>query len=120
MKSNQLLFCPSDSNAKSSNPPQPNNNISYGWNAYYLAVDHTAWRGGGVNIATINSVSQTVLLADTHADTFSRYQVDPNYATYRPIPRHLEGANVAFVDGHVKWYSKDNDIFSTSTLWDLN
>jgi prepilin-type processing-associated H-X9-DG protein len=33
--------------------------------------------------------------------------------------RHNEGANFAFVDGHVKWFRQSDKIQGTNYLWDL-
>jgi prepilin-type processing-associated H-X9-DG protein len=36
----------------------------------------------------------------------------PTYATVsRPAPRHNDGCNIVFVDGHVKWMKRDRPFY---------
>ncbi len=49
----------------------------------------------GANLATVAQPSETVLF----------YEVD---ASGQPIFPHNEGADVCFVDGHVKWFNQEN------------
>ncbi len=119
IKSYQVFYCPSDS-THSSTGTFSNSNISYGWNYAYLtlpACTPSAYGCGGVSLAYIQSVSQTVLLGDSQDGL--PYVI--NYAgVYQPLPRHLEGANFCFVDGHAKWFKIPGTITANSGLWNGN
>jgi hypothetical protein len=55
-----------------------------------------------LSIAAVVKPSETLLLADSEGAT--RYDIRSTYQTTRNISdRHLNGANIAFADGHAKW-----------------
>lgn len=126
VKSNQLFFCPSDSTATTTAAPSAGN-VSYGWNYEYLtrqACSPANYFCGGVALARIQTVSETVLLADSGQNSLN-YVISAAYdnplgTNYGPSPIHLEGANVAFVDGHSKWFKVPGPITSSVALWDLD
>jgi len=108
-------------------------NIGYG-----ISYPHIAWVGGGAALAGIQRPASVMLLTDTEGEDASRRQFQLNIA-YCPIcfpvgsiagapqngipveGRHSEGVNVAFCDGHIKWFrreqlvSNNNDIFGHSS-----
>ena len=96
LKNAQILVCPSDDSPQALNLyPGGSGTIatSYGYN------------GGQLNNYSMGSVempAETLALLDGVA-----YYAAYNDANYRPEARHNEGCNVAFVDGHAKWYSLD-------------
>jgi prepilin-type N-terminal cleavage/methylation domain-containing protein/prepilin-type processing-associated H-X9-DG protein len=122
VKSVQVYFCPSDSAQTSSSTYSPAS-VSYGWNYYWLQNKPMGDDlHGGVSLAAIDAVSQTVLLGDSNGETTgtppvpsNRYIIYPCCA-YIPVERHLEGVNMAFVDGHSKWY-KVPALVDNYTLW---
>jgi prepilin-type N-terminal cleavage/methylation domain-containing protein/prepilin-type processing-associated H-X9-DG protein len=135
VKSTQVFKCPSDSSPV--NVTSGYN--SYGYSYYYLAQDPDA---GTVSLASIQSPSETVMITDKD-DTSTRDFVYPPqgwginggswhtgtvttseaYTHGNVDPKHLEGVNVAWCDGHVKW-QKIEALNGPSTnrplLWDLN
>jgi prepilin-type N-terminal cleavage/methylation domain-containing protein/prepilin-type processing-associated H-X9-DG protein len=118
-KSKQLFFCPSDSSINQ-NYQLAGANLSYGWNFVYLtlaACTPMDYGCGGVSLASINQVSETILLAD-RSDGGFQYVI--SWDGYPPSARHLEGTNVAFVDGHSKWFKLPGVLLKDATLWDLN
>lgn len=119
LKSNQLLYCPSDTGLNTNIPPNVNN-VSYGYNYLYLNVDPVAYNKGGVSLAAIGTVSETVLLGDGGLPSAGSYVIQWNSANYRPRPLHLEGSNICFVDGHSKWYKMPGVLTQSAALWDLN
>jgi len=126
VKSRQLFFCPSDSKGNSSNAIS-SSNVSYGWNYNSLtlpACSPSAYGCGGIALATIQSVSETVLLADSSNNSLhyviSRAYDNPPGTNYGPSAIHLDGTNVAFVDGHSKWFKVPGTITSDASLWDTN
>lgn len=99
-------------------PAKPDTGIGYGYNYYNLGFDHITYHE-----AEIVSESETIACVDAGRVTNPTAAPDdweedfddgtlvsmPNDPAYnvaypcRPTARHLEGCNVAFLDGHVKW-----------------
>jgi prepilin-type N-terminal cleavage/methylation domain-containing protein/prepilin-type processing-associated H-X9-DG protein len=124
VKSQQLFVCPSDTHFQRGSAIS-DQNISYGYNGVWIGGNDTT-----KPVATLSEIaftSQTVLMADAHHQALSNFKAFPKEVAdgYQPYPVHLEGANFAFVDGHVKWYQKTNTIFIEGTdgdpdnQWDL-
>lgn len=143
IKSEQILLCPS----------APRRQSNYTWFGYtnYNAnslVLHQGSTGEGraipltmfnssMTMFTIDGGGNSVSLAwsdiyySRNADGTGNFGETENYAV---APRHLEGANVAFLDGHVKWIPKQKIYLQydgtpverininpfTSTYWDYH
>ena len=115
LKSTQIMVCPSDSGIGGT----PVLSYTYSNN---LGIN------GGVSLAALENPTQTVMYADAlgfasgaanpnprglyffmnAADMGGRYaeagaSATSDYSGLIKADRHLEGANYAFVDGHVKW-----------------
>ena len=113
VKSNQIFVCPS----------QPSGTTpSYGYSAY---INQMIYSKPPVAMAQVNNPSETVMFNDCYRIycTYSRptdvFQPWTGNTIYSP---HLEGYNVAFADGHVKWFGKNNPIglnnaTSIATYW---
>ena len=109
LKSTQIFQCPSEPSG-----PVASTSNSYGYTDYmYNNNLYTAGpTGGGISQSAFVSPSNTVLNADATSNwAFST--LGYNY-TWAPTTgtstgpndyyhRHLDGANVSFADGHVKW-----------------
>lgn len=125
IKNNQIFFCPSDSNRNTSVAASASN-ISYGFNYNYLvtpACTPVNYGCGAVSLAAIGSVSETVMLADTGTNN-NHYAANwaydnPPGTTTGVSAMHLGGCNVAFVDGHAKWFALPG-VINTVALWDLS
>lgn len=130
VKSNQVFFCPSDGNITATdatvkiNPSNPVTyyNVSYGWNNIYLTMAAApsptyAYGYGGDPLPKIPNPSQVVMLADRNHTTGGNYWDISQASPYQPYSIHLGGANFAFVDGHVKWYTIPGVILNDSTYW---
>ena len=102
IKSSALWECPSNNDCKA---------ISYGWNR---SLD--GW--GSAKLATVQRPSETVVIADHRVNVTFRWSGgwlasneaccggqanDPVYPHWLN-PVHNGGSNIAFVDGHAKWY----------------
>jgi prepilin-type N-terminal cleavage/methylation domain-containing protein/prepilin-type processing-associated H-X9-DG protein len=106
-KSTQVFVCPSQQNA---------NVGGYGY-SLYISNLKGAYNGTAyipVNEAQLNNVSQTVMMMDCNYSTSCVY-ADPVQLSFVPMTSvkdapHLDGYNMAFADGHVKWLNKNNPI----------
>lgn len=111
-KSKQIFACPSQTNTlDSSNQPNDPPVIPNGTNAVSYAYNYELAGGSGQPLPSITDVSRTCLVADVESGVdrvvaFNFFSSDPNRFTV--APRHLEGANMVFADGHTKWFEKSN------------
>ena len=98
---------------------------SYGSNVFIMP---TLNGGSGqpnalINLSQIAQTANTVLLADAWGSSsypdcgfWSIEGPNPNFYGYQEIQfRHLEGTNVAFADGHVKW-AKESKLLNDAAL----
>lgn len=99
MKSTQIFSCPSDANASDSNKS------SYAYNNNLNVA----------NESSMNNSAVIVLMSEVAANGGNTTQT--LNAAGGASTRHLDGANFAFVDGHVKWY-KPNKVVTTTTTSD--
>jgi len=105
-KNVQVFECPSQSNESYG---------GYGYNVYVSNLKYDPYVP--VNQAQLNNVSTTVLMMDCnymyciYASPQGAFAplTDPRYAP------HLDGYNMAFADGHVKWLNKNNPIGLSTT-----
>lgn len=102
VKSVQLFNCPSATIDPwtGSNSPTPTRNLSYGINATLIPAS-----GSPTSMASIDRVSETLLAADsTGVYPYALYSGAITTGNTRYISdRHLDGTNIVFADGHVKW-----------------
>jgi len=126
IKSSQVMNCPSATAS--------NNYTRYGVN-----YPHLSWTGGGAAMGIISRPSEIGMLFETQYDTGGQlklaycpghYPIPPGVAGDRTpngfpiVPRHNEGMNIAYVDGHCKWMMQttlyttagSNDIFGHAKL----
>jgi len=74
-----------------------NSTVSYGANMNLLNVSDP------ISMAQVEKPSQTIMLADSEGAT--TYGIYKTWSSSRYISdRHLDGANLAFADGHAKWF----------------
>jgi len=105
IKNQQVFVCPSSNNGVVRVGPSPNIGTHYGWNWTYLGSD--TW---GRALAEITKPAETIAYGDSISYVISYYQ----YA-YRPLKWHNEGTNLGFVDGHVKWLTREQIYTGTDT-----
>ncbi|MFO7947123.1 MAG: DUF1559 domain-containing protein [Armatimonadota bacterium] len=101
IKNKAILVCPShDSGKLDISKEYPDFEPSYGWNYRWIEF--------GTSLAAFEKPAQTVLLADC-----SRWHLDGTHGSpgsnYWPSPRHNDGANFGFADGHAKWFNADKN-----------
>ncbi|NUP99972.1 MAG: prepilin-type N-terminal cleavage/methylation domain-containing protein [Armatimonadetes bacterium] len=119
-KNQQLYVCPSASNLGTWNPA---GTFSQDWTTttgYHMNVVHysggaTATPPTSQSLASINSPSETILIADGagsegFANPSGAVTHDYNRVTSNPTEgrRHNEGCNYTYMDGHVKWLKAEN------------
>lgn len=116
IKSEQLYQCPSDMTPPPNNPTHPERATSpIGYADYWYNFNMGGnGSGGGVSIASITYPSNTILNGDgdgsnTNAATYSRSTARASAGG----AKHLEGANYAFTDGHVKWLKPERVLDGT-------
>ena len=115
LKSKQIFQCPSETTG----PGASTSNVNYTDYMYNGDISsYNSGTGSGLSMAAINYPSNTVLNADATSQ-WSGSVFGNNYAWGPPhtasyYTRHLEGANVSFVDGHVKWFKPQNVSSRTS------
>jgi prepilin-type N-terminal cleavage/methylation domain-containing protein/prepilin-type processing-associated H-X9-DG protein len=135
-KSLQILQCPSEPTLAPSNVNQSsalgftdyvyNSNIGSDGNRVGACPSDNTTGTGGRHLNEFDAAAVTILLADGQpqtADSFSNggascgttagtLDLAVSHArwntTREEVTRHLEGANYAFADGHVKWYKQTN------------
>lgn len=143
IKSYQVLQCPSEPHAGNSAPA----NVQPGWfstppesNRYFtdyycnakICVEFGV-EPAGLSDSKLVAAANTVLLGDgsTSANIFNGARGEPWYRMTAPDnvafgaeggtkgkDRHLEGANYAFVDGHVKWLKAEKVLPATPDEFD--
>jgi prepilin-type processing-associated H-X9-DG protein len=144
VKNDALQDCPTTAKPGNLGPSDMPFFRSYGWNFKYLG----GYGVPDPSLGAIGKPSETVLFADTYAGLPSPYERVGYYALYAPsyfnppypsLPdwyelkyvagkeywgrmtqRHTGGANVAWVDGHVKFMRLPGAITKDDDLWDLN
>lgn len=118
MKSTQIFVCPSETVATITGGITTAN-TSYCYNNLYLSDSGNTASAGGVSLAAITNVAETVIFAESTNGTGTRYTCNPT-GSNKPLDPHLDGGNFAFVDGHAKWSPYSHTIFRKADLWDLN
>lgn len=88
----KILDCPKKRASTWLNAPY------YGINAYITSYYNGAWKPASVPYKKIKSPSQTVMLGDALLGTTFDYKTTSGFDN-----RHLDGATMAFSDGHGEW-----------------
>jgi len=104
-KSTQIFVCPSQQH------PQ------YGGYGYSYYINNLKTTSPPVKMASLNNPSVTAMLMDCNG---ASCVYAPVQDVFLPLTNpadapHLDGYNIAFADGHVKWLSKNNPIGLLST-----
>ena len=128
VKNQQLYRCPSSQSAGGWPMPGPGYNagvtwapemLSYGMGRWAECSNSDPYEKPGYQLAKYAFPSHTIMLCDAahRDDGASRWEkvayanvcgagCNPDRRTYANT-RHNGGSNIAFVDGHVKWYSAE-------------
>jgi prepilin-type N-terminal cleavage/methylation domain-containing protein/prepilin-type processing-associated H-X9-DG protein len=106
IKNTQIFVCPSDTDGA-------NRKNSYAANSCAFMNGSTTGLAyhEGKSLAAFEETSKWMLLAEEGNPTSNAVSTDDGYQLLEGSgsnndfsARHLEGSNVAFLDGHVKWY----------------
>jgi len=110
LKSTRIYCCPDQirSGARDESVKKPSDRD---YTDYFLNR-----RLAGIEQGAVNNVAATIMLGDGNDGTdaanarYSFSTLPAGWRTYKNSPshRHLEGANYAFADGHVKWMKPEN------------
>jgi len=112
IKNTQVFVCPS-------NPASTL--YGYGWNYMMLSYRECDWskwhpgQGPTAFLGDIKSPSETIMAGDSGGG--NRWYISV-IAGEGPSTLHSDGANFAFVDGHVKWYKMPGVIMPNWGAWD--
>jgi len=100
LKSTEVFQCPSQADTDTSRTPNQNGYTDYWYNARLAGVERT----------TLRYPASVLLNGEGNDGTDAanaRYSLSEQPTAWRnadsPVMRHLQGANYAFADGHVKW-----------------
>lgn len=125
LKSLQVFACPSQTTVTDSSgvdiAQRPNgvNAVSY---AYSFKLADTATPN---HLAAIPEISRTTLICDIRGSVDRSAPLNYLNSTggnrrFEPAMRHLDGAGMTFLDGHVKWFEKTNRGLTCATTGNLN
>ena len=147
IKSTQILQCPSEPNPGNNGTPQASGytdywyNASLSWNGEPTATGGTANYATSVSTASVLFPTLTIMTGDGGGSntTYSAQRLNGNSCTSREdfakpgVPanagfsvatcnsglRHLDGINLSYTDGHVKWskseYAESSKIYNQVT-----
>jgi prepilin-type N-terminal cleavage/methylation domain-containing protein/prepilin-type processing-associated H-X9-DG protein len=122
VKNSQVFNCPSAAAS--------NNYTRYGVN-----YPHLSWTGGGAALGNVSRPSEIGLLFETQYDNGGQLKLaycpghypmpvaaDRTLNGFPLTPRHNEGINVAFADGHAKWSKQDvlYTVAGSNDIWGHN
>ena len=124
VKNAQLFTCPSNASSVLENPEVNDAYFGYGMN-YWLTTTPI------VSPWPTQEAAETLWFADSNSYLvypsyyLATYPTDPTYGlngSARVQLRHNDGVNVAFVDGHSKWFNRqtiegDAGLEAASTMW---
>jgi prepilin-type N-terminal cleavage/methylation domain-containing protein/prepilin-type processing-associated H-X9-DG protein len=99
IKSTQVFVCPSDTTGRASGD-------SYAINACVGKLD-SSFYSIGKSLSAFDETSRWALLTEESTVDGSTNDAFQDLTTDSLSDRHLNGSNVAFLDGHVKWYRPD-------------
>ena len=118
IQNTQVFGCPSDSSATTTDP-----NTSFTDYAYNGALSFNPPNIGPLTLADIKSPERTILFIETLPGNAGNSRptalnrtgliTGASALTDTKLARHLSGSNLAFCDGHVKWYKAESDTESS-------
>jgi prepilin-type processing-associated H-X9-DG protein len=109
IKSTQVFVCPSATAYKS--PPTPSYGYNNAFSGNYAYQPNYGGTTGSISTTQISRSSEVVMVMDynepsaIYANAYDalRWAVSANPAVQGRVIPHLEGGNICYADGHVKW-----------------
>lgn len=128
LKSYQIFRCPSASNTNApvdfaNRPSVADCALSYGAasnGSVGFAFTHEVANGAPTSLAQFTETAQTIFFADRFDSTDGTnwdYWIHPTSTNKTLGVHHLDGGNVAFADGHVKWMRPEKLNENSNYLW---
>ena len=84
--------------------------FNYSWNYYSNSAQNN------MKLAQIQRPSEALVILDGSYYISNRWRGDGSAIDNDGVPRHNDGANIGFADGHAKWMVPTN--YLTRQLWD--
>jgi len=114
VKSVQIFICPSGADLQTYG--------SYGYSSCINGTYAPNYKSGAayapMSLAAVERPSEVMLLMDWNYlyNSIANPSTDGYMQTHQPrrIYPHLDGGNLAFVDGHVKWLNKNSAFYNSS------
>ena len=100
----QIFTCPSKTSQSWNGSPGTTQIIGYGYNRIIA---------GNPELGAAKRPSETIMCGDSgllstgNAYYLIDWNIDVSDNGVAPEPRHNDGANLGFIDGHAKWYPKN-------------
>ncbi len=138
LKSTQIFQCPSETTTQNNDYPGSPGHADYFMNAAPGNTDDATnriYNAGGISESALTasslmladadgaSTSSTARFRSTGNSTVGDKSTGPSYGTPGLVTsggiqaRHLDGFNVAFAEGRVKWYKSDKSATSKSRVY---
>lgn len=101
VKNSQVYVCPSNTLTNASSLDVTSYSSVYYLSSYGIN-QNSFMVNQGLRMSTIPKVGALIMLCDTKAPSGQSAATVTYYTNF--APRHLDGSNFAFCDGHAKWY----------------
>lgn len=113
MKSTQIYQCPSEKTGPNTDPTQ-SGYTDYWLNGLTSGQHQSTFEATAVTILNFESTAKEGNAGSTGKEWYDR-GVKPNTTWNLQTYRHLEGSNIGFADGHVKWLTPESIMAGAAT-----
>jgi len=110
VKNPGVFGCPSAASASPTTEDEIDNYFNFSWN--YYGNGALRW----LKLAVIRRPAEALVILDNDYYIANPWRGDGGAIDNEGVPRHNEGANIGFMDGHGKWMKPTN--YVDVRLWD--